>query len=327
MQTVTRRGFLGTTAGALGVALGGTTGQPEASAAEPSMTAEPGAAPHGKEKGLRVGLLTAPFGDKPLIEVLDFARSAGIRCLEVVADPGSLHLDPGAFDTSKADGVKRLLAERQLEISGLACFGDACRPGGAESFQSHARKMVDAAVLLGVPTLCMQTGMPLPGLSRIDQIKQVVAKVYAPIVAYAKDQGIRIAIENWFETCLQGIDTFECLLETIPDDNFGLNYDPSHLVHQECNYLLPIRLFGPRIFHTHAKDTLVDAEARARVGIYGRGWWRYVIPGSGSIRWGEYLNHLRMAGYQGVLSIEHEDSALSREMGFILAARHLAQFC
>ena len=86
-------------------------------------------------------------------------------------------------------------------------------------------------------------------------------------------------------------------------------------------------LFGKRIFHTHAKDTLVDVEVRARVGIYGRGWWRYVIPGSGSIHWGEYINHLRMNGYSGVLSIEHEDSALSREKGFILAARHLAQFC
>ena len=67
---------------------------------------------------------------------------------------------------------------------------------------------------LGVPTLCMQTGMPLPNMTKIDQIKQVVSKVYAPIIAYAKDKGIKIAIENWFETCLQGIDTFECLLET-----------------------------------------------------------------------------------------------------------------
>ena len=104
--------------------------------------------------------------------------------------------------------------------------------------------MVDAAALLGVPTLCMQTGMPLPNMSRIRQIKEVVPKVYAPIIAYAKEKGIKIAIENWFETCLQGIDTFECLLETIKDDNFGLNYDPSHLVHQQCNYLLPIRLFA-----------------------------------------------------------------------------------
>ncbi len=321
MQTVTRRGFLGSTTGALGaVALAGAASRTVAAAAEqPEKTLA--------EKGVRVGMLTAPFGDKPLVEVLDFARSAGITCLEVVADPGSRHIDPATLDSAKADEVKRMLAERKLEISGLACFQDACQPGGQEKFQSHARKMVDAAVLLGVPTLCMQTGMPLPSMSRIAQIKQVVSKVYAPIITYAKDKGIKIAIENWFETCLRGIDTFECLLETIKDDNFGLNYDPSHLVHQECNYLLPIRMFGKRIFHTHAKDTLVDAEAKAHVGIYGTGWWRYVVPGSGSIHWGEYINHLRINGYHGVLSIENEDDAVGREKGFILAARHLAQFC
>jgi sugar phosphate isomerase/epimerase len=67
----------------------------------------------------------------------------------------------------------------------------------------------------------------------------------------------------------------------------------------------------------HAKDTLGEVEASARAGI--NGWWRYGIPGSGSIRWGEYINHLRMNGYHGVLSIEHEGGALSREKGFVLA--------
>jgi len=328
MQTLTRRGFLGSTAGTIGVAaLGATENMKIAADTGQNETTERRPEPIGREKGMRVGMLTAPFGDKPLVEVLDFAKSAGIPCLEVVADPGSKHIDPVTIDAAKADKVKQMLAERNLEISGLACFGDPCQPGGSEKFQNHARKMVDAAVWLGVPTLCMQIGMPLPNLGRINQIKQVVPKVYAPIIAYAKEKGIKIAIENWFETCLQGIDTFECLFETIKDDNFGLNYDPSHLVHQQCNHLLPVRMFGKRIFHTHAKDTLVDVEVRARVGIYAGGWWRYVIPGSGSIHWGEYINHLRMNGYHGVLSIEHEDSALSRETGFVLAARHLAQFC
>jgi sugar phosphate isomerase/epimerase len=328
MQTVTRRGFLGSAAGALGVtALGETATMTVAAAAGRPQTPETPPGLLGREKGLRIGMLTAPFGDKPLVDVLDFARQAAIPCLEVVADPGSKHIDPGTFDAAKADEVKQRLAERKLEISGLACFLDPCQPGGSGKFQNHARKMIEAAVLLGVPTLCMQSGMPLSNMTRINQIKQVVPKVFAPIIAYAKEKGIRIAIENWFETCLQGIDTFECLLETIKDDNFGLNYDPSHLVHQQCNHLLPVGMFGKRIFHTHAKDTLVDVEVRARVGIYGRGWWRYVVPGSGSINWGEYINHLRVNGYSGVLSIEHEDSALSRERGFILAARHLAQFC
>jgi len=326
MQTVTRRGFLGSTASAISVTALGETTPMTVAAAEPRGMAEMRAVA-AKEKGIRIGMLTAPFGDRPLVDVLDFASQAGIPCLEVVADPGSKHIDPGTFSAAKADEVKQMLAERKLEITGLACFLDGCKPGGAENFQSHGRKMADAAAWLGVPALCMNTGMPLPNMSRINQLKQVVPKVFAPIIAYAKGQGIKIAIENWFETCLQGIDTFECLLDSIKDDNFGLNYDPSHLVHQECNHLLPVTMFGKRIFHTHAKDTLIDVEVRVRVGIYGRGWWRYVVPGSGRINWGEYINHLRMNGYRGVLSIEHEDPALSREKGFVLAARHLAQFC
>lgn len=325
MQTVTRREFLSTASVLGAAALGETAGMTVAAAGAPADA--PGGQSGPKEKGMRIGMLTAPFAERPLLEVLDFARSAGISCLEVVADPGSKHIDPGTLDAARADQIRQWLAERKLEISGLACFMDACQPGGADAFQRHARRMVDAAVRLGVPTLCTQTGMPLPKTDRITQIRQVVSKVYAPIVAYAREKGVRIAIENWFETCLQGIDTFECLLETIKDDHFGLNYDPSHLVHQQCNHLLPLRLFGSRIFHTHAKDTLIDVEARARVGIYGRGWWRYVVPGAGSIHWGEYINHLRLTGYRGVLSIEHEDPALSREQGFIQAARHLAQFC
>ena len=192
MQTVSRRGFLGSSAGALGVAaLGAAASTTVAAAAGQQDTTEPNSELPGKEKGIRVGMLTAPFGDQSLVQVLDFAKKAAIPCLEVVADPGSKHIDPATFDAAKAEAVKQMLAERKLEITGLDCFQDACQRGATEKFQAHARKMVDAAVLLGVPTLCMQTGMPLPNMRRIDQIKQVVSKVYGPIVAYAKDKGIR----------------------------------------------------------------------------------------------------------------------------------------
>ena len=65
----------------------------------------------------------------------------------------------------------------------------------------------------------------------------------------------------------------------------------------------------------------------SHVGNYGRGWWRYVIPGFGNIDWGEYVTHLRMNGYDGVMSIEHEDGSQTREEGFIRGAVYLEQFC
>lgn len=321
MDSVSRRGFLGATAGAMGMAAVNEVGSMAFAAAEDPQTAS-------KPQGMRVGMLTAPFGGEPLEAVLDFAQKAGIRCLEVVAEPGSQHFDPVTFDAARADAVKKMLADRGgLEITSLANYMNVTEAGKTEEVQAVAKKMVDAAVLLGVPTLCMQTGSAAPRMDKLNTIKKIVPKVYAPIVAYAAEKNIKIAMENYFETCLQGIDTFECLFETIKEPNFGLNYDPSHLVHQQCNHLKPVTMFADRIFHTHGKDTLVDAEARAHMGVYAHGWWRYVIPGYGNINWGEYISHLRMNNYEGVISIEHEDNTFSREQGFIHAARYLNSFC
>jgi hypothetical protein len=120
MHTITRRGFLSSTAGAIGIAaLSEAAIRMAASAAEQTNTTEASSESPRRGKGMRVGMLTAPFGDKPLVEVLDFAKSAGIPCLEVVADAGSKHIDPATFNAAKADEVKRMLAERKLEISGL----------------------------------------------------------------------------------------------------------------------------------------------------------------------------------------------------------------
>ncbi|HIJ65632.1 MAG TPA: sugar phosphate isomerase/epimerase [Candidatus Hydrogenedentes bacterium] len=277
---------------------------------------------------MHVGILTAPFGGEPFETVLDFAEEAVIPALEVVAQPGSKHIDPAKLTPTKVKKIQAMLDERGLEISSLAYYDASLTdPKSTGKVQSHARKCIDAAAALGVPTLCMLAGFPAPGMSKIETIKNVLPKLFRPILTHARAKKINIALENWFATCLQGIDTFECLFETIPDKNFGLNYDPSHLYHQECDHLLPIAMFPNRIFHTHAKDTLVDKAKRAKVGVYGAGWWRYVIPGFGNIDWGEYTTHLRIAGYDGVLSIEHEDATQTLEEGFLRGASYLEQFC
>jgi len=276
---------------------------------------------------MNVGMLTAPFGNEPLETVLDFAEEAGIPCLEVVAHPGSKHIDPAKLAAADVRAIRDALDERGLTISSLGYYVDTTDPKQVRQIQAHAKRTISAAVRLGVPTVCMLTGMPAKGMTKIETIRKVLPKVFRPILTHARNKGVNIALENWFDTCLQGLDTFECLFETIPDEHFGLNYDPSHLVHQQCDHLVPVSLFAERIFHTHAKDTLIDKAKRAKVGIYGSGWWRYVIPGFGNIDWGEYVAHLRMNGYDGVLSIEHEDESQSREDGFKRGAWYLEQFC
>lgn len=274
-----------------------------------------------------MGMMTAPVSKLGLDQALDMAKRCGMSALEIMAGPGSNLLDPMKFGQADVEAVKQKLAERQLEISSLANYRDSTASGQTEDVQAVAKKMIDAAALLGVPTICMITGLPHRGQSRIAMIKQVVSTVFRPIVDYAKGKGINVAVENWFATCLQGIDTFDCLLETIPDENFGLNYDPSHLVHQELDIMIPVARYSKRIFHTHAKDCLVDVQRRNFVGILGEGWWRYVIPGYGDIKWGEYIGTLRQAGYRGVLSVEHEDDTFGPEEGFRHGARYLAPLC
>ena len=320
--SVSRRSFLGTTAGVLGAASLGWVG------ASPLTATAGEAAPAGsKPKDIRIGMMTGPVSGQSLTSALDMAKRCRLAALEVMAGPGSHLINPMTCSQAEAEAVKQQLAERHLEISSLANYMDSAAAGKTEEVQTYARKMIDAAALLGVPTICMLSGMPHPGMSKIAMLKQVVPKVFRPIIDYAKDKGINVAVENWFATCLQGLDTFDCLMEMLPDENFGLNYDPSHLVHQELDIMIPVARFGKRIFHTHAKDCLVDVQRRNYVGILANGWWRYAIPGYGDIHWGEYIGNLRAAGYRGVLSIEHEDSTFGTEEGFRHGAHYLGQFC
>ena len=279
------------------------------------------------KKDIRVGMMTAPLSNGPLEQALAMGQRCGVVALEVMSGPGSKLLDSSNFTAADTEGVKQKLAQHGLEISSLANYMDSAAPGKTEQVQAVARKMIDAAALLGVPTICMITGLPREGMNRIEMLKKVVPAVFRPILDHAKDKGIRVAVENWFATCLQGIDTFDCLLENIPDEHFGLNYDPSHLVHQELDIMIPVARYSKRIFHTHAKDCLIDVQRRRYVGILGDGWWRYAIPGYGDIQWGEYIGRLRQAGYRGVLSIEHEDDTLGPEDGFRHGASYLNRFC
>ncbi len=333
MNSISRRTFIGTTAGAMSTGSLASLGM----TALTSTAAGAAASPEPKKpKDIRVGMLTAPLRNLPFEEVLDMARRCNIAALEVVTEPGHPHIDPMTLGQAQVEAIKQKLGERGLEISSLSNFMNINAPGKAGEAQQAMIKTVDAAVLLGVPTVCMNLGTPVQGMSKIDTIKKVIPGLFRPILDHAKEKGINVAIENWFETNLQGLDTFDCLMETIPDEHFGFNYDPSHLVHQQCDYTVPIKRFGKRIFHTHAKDCLVDEQQRAYVGVLGGkwyvgvpggGWWRYVIPGFGDIKWGQYIGHLREVGYKGVLSIEHEDSTFGPEEGFRHGAHYLNQFC
>lgn len=273
---------------------------------------------------MHVGILTAPLRKKPLAELIPWAAGQGIAALEVDVRPGS-HLDAGAADDSTIEQVQRLLAQHRLRISSLACY--VILTGIPDEQVRQDRRALEHAIRLaarlGVDTVCTLAGFPAPGKNRARTIAEDLPAALRPLLDLAGQHGVRLALENWFATNIQHLDHWRAVFEALPDAHFGLNFDPSHLDWQGIDVGTAVREFRERIFHVHAKDVVVDPVRLARVGYQGEGWWRYTLPGYGRIRWGEFITTLRQAGYDGVLSIEHEDAAFPAEEGFIKAARYL----
>lgn len=276
-----------------------------------------------------VGILTAPFGGESLDHVAAFAGEYGFGGMEVIAGPGSKHINLTDFTPEKAAAIKELMESRALEISSVAAYTNNtdADPARRAANNETVKKAVDAAALLGVEVVCTLAGMPVPGKSKMQTIEEDCAAVFTPLVEYAAQKGVKIALENWYATNIQHLGHWQRLFEVVPNANFGLNFDPSHLAWQDIDYIGAVDKFASRIFHTHAKDTEIVEARKAWVGNqHDGGWWRYVIPGLGVIRWGEYIAALRRNGYTGVLSIEHEDGAVGREEGFLIGKKYLEQF-
>ena len=281
---------------------------------------------------MQIGLLTAPFGDTDLEQVIEWAGvgdgGEGFDALEVACGPGARHIDTATFTQADAERIITKLGECQIGISSLACYCNTTPEDPAEQQKvlANLKQVVDSAALLGVGIVCTLAGMPHAGKSREQTIEASARGLFPELCDYAGEKNIKIALENWFATNICGLNQFEQLFATVPHANFGLNYDPSHLVHQGIDHLMAVDLLASRIFHTHAKDVEINHSKLAYLGNQGRGWWRYVIPGFGEIHWGRYVGALRRNKYDGVLSIEHEDSSQSREEGFVRGLDHLSQF-
>ncbi len=273
---------------------------------------------------MHVGILTAPLRTKPLTELIPWAAAHGIKALEVDVSPGAA-LDAATTSDATIAEVRQLLAAHDMRISSLACYmmtvGFAPeRTNAAKIGIGHAIRL---ASKLGVDTVCTVAGFPEPGKSKARTIQEDLPQAMRPLLDLAGQHGVRLALENWFATNIQHLEHWQMVFEAIPDAHFGLNFDPSHLDWQGIDVIAAVSEFQSRIFHVHAKDVSVDLARLTRVGFNGDGWWRYTLPGYGRIRWGEFISALRGIGYDGVLSIEHEDGSFGPEEGFVKAARYL----
>lgn len=277
---------------------------------------------------MEIGFLTAPFIKESLENVLGFAFENGFKKVEIMSNPGAGHIIPEEVLADCGEKLNNMFKRMGVKPSSYACYANILDPDAdrRKQIKKHIENLILAAELTGVDVVCTIAGMPVPGKTKSQTIKEDVAPFFKEICSFAAEHNVKIALENWFATNIQHLEHWKELFALVPDSNFGLNFDPSHLVHQEIDYLSALSEFAPRIFHTHAKDCEINRHLLKRIGNQEKGWWRYVIPGTGEIQWGKYIAQLRKIGYNGVLSIEHEDSAVGREEGFIIARKYLSQF-
>jgi sugar phosphate isomerase/epimerase len=296
---------------------------------------------------MKLGLMTAALGGMDLDGVAGWAAAEGFQTLEVACWPmvtgdrrryaGVSHIDVDALDAGGVTAIRRSLAAGGLEISSLAYYPNNLDPDTAvrSAAHEHLRKVIIAAEQLGVSLVGTFIGRD-PNRSVADNLAEV-AKVWPDLVTFAGQHGVTIVIENcpmifssdeWpgGKNLAYSPAIWRRLFEIVDTDNFGLNLDPSHLVWQFIDYERAVREFGPRIRHVHAKDMEIDRNGLFEHGVMatGIGWQIPRLPGLGEIRWDRFIAALYAVGYQGAISIEHEDRSFEGsedlvKRGFLLA--------
>jgi len=283
---------------------------------------------------MKLGFLTACLPGLPLESIAAWAADSGYDALEVAAwprvrgrDVEASHLDVADFGPAEAAAVRELLAQHHLALSAVAYYENNLHgdPAQRERIHQHLRRCIDAASLLEVSLVGTFIGRD-NGRTVAENLA-LAERILPDLVDYAGERGVRLVIENcpmegWHPDGYPGNLAYSPeLWEWMFDLGCYLNYDPSHLVWLGIDPVTALRPYVDRVLHAQAKDTEVDAAARNRYGVYGRtreratpwdvGWWRYRVPGRGSVDWSGVVDTLYEGGFTGVLSVEHEDPVWS----------------
>lgn len=280
---------------------------------------------------MKLGMLTACLPSWSLEQIAEYASGQGYQCLEVACWPGgpgrpfeASHLPVARWSGADVEATKALLERTGLEISSLAYYennliGDLAR---REEIRTHVKACIDAAQSLGVETVGTFIGRDVTK-SVVDNMAEA-ERIFPELVDYAGERGVKIIIEN---CVMEGWhpDGYPANLAYSPElwewltTKLGLylNWDPSHLTWIGIDPVETIRPFAKYIVHAQAKDLELFPEKRNQYGFFGvvdkggnpweMGWWRFRVPGRGSVDWPKVVDRLYEVGFTGTLSVEHED--------------------
>jgi len=305
---------------------------------------------------MKIGLFLALYADRPFGEALDAAAAAGCELVEIMSAPWSSHCRPAELLAEPAERDRFLahVTERGLRISALSCHGNPLHPN-AEIAAEADRAYLDTVRLaaeLGVETVITFSGCPGESEHSLrpswvtcswpDDFPETLAwqwdervlPYWGEAARYAETSGVRVAIEPHPGFVVYNTASARRLRDSA-GAAVGVNFDPSHLFWQGMDPLACVGALGDAIFHVHAKDTGFQDELLALNGVLEpipgdrpaeRSWiFRSVGAGHPVAFWRALADALREAGYDGALSIEHEDPLLSREDGLAFAVATLRE--
>ncbi len=308
---------------------------------------------------MKLSVLTNLFSDLSLDDALAKFKSLGIEAVEIGCGgyPGRAHCDPEALlsDEGALDEWLGTFKKYGMEICALSVHGNPVHPDKSVADAFH-RDFVNAVLLaekIGIDTVITFSGCP--GGSADDktpnwatcawpedflrvldyQWNEVLIPYWKRSAEFAKSHGVRkIAFEMHPGFCVYNPETLLKLRAAV-GDVIGANLDPSHLIWQGIDPVCAIRELGGCIYHFHAKDTKIDKYNTERNGVLdtkhytdelNRSWiFRTVGYGNGLDYWRDIISALRLAGYDKVMSVEHEDSLMTPDEGLCRAVEFLKQ--
>lgn len=282
---------------------------------------------------MKMGFVTAILENSSFEEVVDTAAANGFACIEVACWPsgkaerryaGVSHIDVErvAEDEAYRQHILDYTKEKNVEISALAFYPNTM-DGNLEKRKyniEHLKKVIKASALLGVNLTTTFIGRDQN--KNLEENLELFDEIWPDIIRYAEENNVKIGIENC--PMLFGPDQWPGgqnlmttpviwreLFKRLPSDNFGLNFDPSHFVWQQLDYIKPIYEFKEKLFHIHFKDIKLKKDSLEECGTlaYPLDYMLPKIPGLGDVDWGKFVSALTDVGFDGAACVEVEDRA------------------
>ena len=296
---------------------------------------------------MKIGMISDSLPDADFDSMLAVAARLEMDMLEFGCGNWStaphLKLDHLLESAPARRDFRARLNAHGIEISALNCSGNPVHPGDAgRRHDEVTRKTIRLARLLEVDRIVMMSGCPgAPGDNHANWITtewppevrdilrwqwdDVLIPYWRDLVAYASDQGVgRLCLELHGYQNVYSVATLQRLRDAV-GEAVGANLDPSHLMWMGADPIAAAGALGNAIYYVHAKDTRIDPVNAGVNGVidttpgsdYKARAWSYITLGRGHDEtwWRKFVAALDAAGYDGVLSIEHEDPAMSAVEG------------